>query len=238
MNESSEKIRKRLFALQDLSYRKFQGRLMPTVNPDAIIGVRVPELRRLARQLGREPEMAAAFLADLPHQYYDENNLHGRLICAYKSYEETVAALDIFLPCVDNWATCDMLSPAAFKCRPPGLLDQARIWMASAHPYTIRFGISVLMNYYMDAGFQAEQMDWVAELQSDEYYVNMAVAWYFATALTGHYEEALPYILQKRLGSWVHNTAIQKALDSHQISRERKARLRSLRIRSAREKKV
>lgn len=230
-------IQKKLFALQDISYQAFQRKLIPTINPDAIIGVRMPELRKLARQIGQTPAEAERFLMELPHQYYEENNLHGLLICACKEYGKTVEALDTFLPYVDNWATCDLLHPITFRQRPEGLLEQVRTWMASSYPYTIRFGISVLMNDYMKEGFQTGQMDWVAALQSEEYYVNMMIAWYFATALSFHYKEALPYLQENRLSTQTHNMTIQKAVDSYRVTSEQKIALRALRRTVSRSKK-
>ena len=220
-------IQARLFELQDLSYRDFQCKLMPTVDPDTVIGVRTPELRKLAKSFSKEPE-AEAFLRTLPHRYYEENNLHGFLIETMKDYSQVIAALDAFLPYVDNWATCDLMSPKIFKKHLPELREQIQVWMASSHTYTIRFGIEMLMTFYLDEQFQPEYLDWVADVHSEEYYVNMMIAWYFATALAKQYDAALPYLQEHRLEPWTHNKAIQKAIESYRITDEQKAYLRSL----------
>ncbi len=225
-------LQRRLFALQDLGYRDFHSRLMPTVDPETIIGVRIPAIRKLAKEFSGTPE-AEEFLRALPHRYYEENNVHAALINSMRGYEEAVAALDTFLPYVDNWATCDLLSPAAFKKHPAGLPEQARRWMAAGDTYTVRFGIGVLMGCYLDGAFQPEYLDWVTEVQSSEYYVNMMVAWYFATALAKQYEAALPYLEARRLEPWTHNKAIQKAVESYRITEEQKGYLRSLKVKKA-----
>lgn len=225
-------IQEKLFALQDLNYRQFQAKLMPTVDPDRIIGVRMPALRKLAKDLKGTAE-AETFLAALPHRYYDENNLHGLLLCARSGYEETVAGLDIFLPHVDNWATCDLLSPRAFRSHPLQLPGQIRRWLDSGDTYTVRFGLEMLMSFYLDECFRPEYLDWAAEVKSEEYYVRMMVAWYFATALAKQYAAALPYLEENRLGLWVHNKTIQKAVESYRITPEQKDALRALRWRNS-----
>lgn len=221
-------IQEKLFALQDLNYRQFQAKLMPTVDPEQIIGVRMPALRKLAKELKGTAE-AETFLAALPHRYYDENNLHGLLLCARSGYEETVAGLDIFLPHVDNWATCDLLSPRAFRSHPPQLPEQIRRWLDSGDTYTVRFGLEMLMSFYLDECFRPEYLDWAAEVKSEEYYVRMMVAWYFATALAKQYDAALPYLTSRRLEQWTHNKTIQKAVESYRITPEQKDALRALR---------
>ena len=221
-------IQEKLFALQDLNYRQFQAKLMPTVDPEQIIGVRMPALRKLAKELKGTAE-AEAFLRTLPHRYYDENNLHGLLLCARSGYEETVAGLDIFLPHVDNWATCDLLSPRAFRTHPPQLPGQIRRWLDSGETYTVRFGLEMLMSFYLDECFRPEYLDWAAEVKSEEYYVRMMVAWYFATALAKQYDAALPYLTSRRLEQWTHNKTIQKAVESYRITPEQKDALRALR---------
>ena len=219
-----------LFALQDLEYRAFHSRLMPTVDPETIIGVRTPELRKLARGFAREPE-AAAFLQTLPHRYYEENNLHGFLIETIKDFDQCIGALDAFLPYVDNWATCDLMSPKVLKQDLPRLLTHIRRWMASGHVYTIRFGMEMLMRYYLDEAFRPEYLDWVAAVHSEEYYVNMMIAWFFAEALAKQYDAALPYLLKHRLDVWTHNKALQKARESYRITPEQKAYLKTLKRR-------
>ena len=222
-------VQARLFALQDTEYRDFQCRLIPNVDPNTVIGVRTPELRKFAKDFAKEPE-AAEFLRILPHRYFEENNLHGFLIERMKDYDRVIAALDAFLPFVDNWATCDQLRPGVFAKRPPQLREQIQIWMASGHTYTVRFGIEMLMCLYLDDAFLPEYLDWVAAIRSDEYYANMMTAWFFATALAKQYDAALPYIEERRLAPWTHNKAIQKAVESYRIADAQKAYLRSLKV--------
>ena len=217
-----------LAALQDEAYRDFQCRLMPTVPPQKVLGVRIPDLRRLAKEL-RDTPQAADFLQVLPHRYYDENNLHGLLISQLRDYDQTVAELERFLPWVDNWATCDLLSPKAFASHPPQLPGQVRIWLASEHTYTVRFALGVIMQHYLKEAYQPEYLQWAAGLHSQEYYVNMMIAWLFATALSVRYDEVLPWLTQRKLPQWVHNKTIQKAIESRRISAQQKDQLRALR---------
>ena len=221
-------IQKLLFDRQDPAYRAFQSKLMPTVDPETVIGVRMPALRKLAKELARMP-LAEDFLRQLPHRYYEENNLHGLLISSIPNYGPTVAALEAFLPYVDNWATCDLLSPKAFRKRPSELREQIRRWVEDAHPYTVRFGLGMLMSFYLDEGFQEEDLALAAGVRREEYYVKMMAAWYFATALAKQYDAALPYLRQRRLDRWTHNKTIQKAVESYRITPEQKDELRSLR---------
>lgn len=223
-----QRVQARLFELQDRQYRAFHCRLIPHVNPETVIGVRTPELRKFAKAFSKEPE-AGEFLQILPHKFYEENNLHGFLIEAMKDYHQVVAALDAFLPYVDNWATCDLLSPKAFRKHPPELRKQIRRWVEDAHTYTVRFGLGMLMNFYLDEGFQMEDLDLAAGVRREEYYVKMMAAWYFATALAKQYDAALPYLRQRRLDRWTHNKTIQKAVESYRITPEQKDELRSLR---------
>ncbi|MBQ2801215.1 MAG: DNA alkylation repair protein [Lachnospiraceae bacterium] len=227
-----KEIEGRLFALEDKKYKEFHSKLMPTINQDTIIGVRTPAMRKLAKELAKQPEYMA-YIHMLPHNYYDENNLHGFLIEAIKDYEECVSAVNEFLPYVDNWATCDSMSPKVFKKHRPELLEQIKIWMASEHTYTIRYGIGMLMTHFLDENFEKEYLEWVARIRSEEYYVNMMIAWYFATALAKQPEATLPYIEQKRLDVWTHNKAIQKAVESFRVTKEQKEYLRTLRVRKS-----
>lgn len=220
-------IEERLFALQDLSYREFYSRLVPTVPKENIIGVRTPELRRYAKELAKHPEKEL-FLQCLPHRYYEENNLHGMLLAAMKDYEACVDRLDLFLPYIDNWGTCDMLSPVSFKKNLPQLEEKVCQWLASEHTYTVRFAVTVLMKYYLDEAFLPKYLHWAASVQSEEYYVKMAVAWYFATALAKQYDAAVPFLLEDRLDFWTHNKTIQKAVESYRINEETKAYLKTL----------
>lgn len=225
--EPVQEIRDRLFALQDPEYRLFQSKLMPTVDPACVIGVRIPDLRKLSRELAGT-EQAAAFVRQLPHDYYEENNLHGFLIASLRDYGETVAALESFLPHVDNWATCDLLHPRAFDKRPEALPDQLFRWLQSDRTYMVRFAMGMLMSLYLDEAFRPEYADWVAGVKSEEYYVNMMAAWYFATALAKRWDDVFPYLTDHRLPVWTHNKAIQKAIESRRISPEQKQILRSL----------
>lgn len=218
-----------LFALQDLEYKKFHSKLMPTINPDVIIGVRTPDLRNLTKKVKNSTEVEL-FLQELPHQYYEENNLHGFLIETIKDFDGCIAALNKFLPYVDNWATCDMMAPKALKKDLAKLYEQVKIWIDSGETYTMRFGVNMLMKYYLDEAFSVEYPDLVASIKTEEYYVKMVVAWYFATALAKQYKVVLPYIEEKRLDTWTHNKTIQKAVESYRITPEQKAYLRTLKI--------
>ena len=229
--EIREEILQRPFALQDLKYRAFQAKLMPTVDKNTIIGVRTPELRKLARELAKREDIGA-FLDALPHGYYDENNLHGFILCEEKDFDRVIARLDAFLPHVDNWATCDLLSPKVFKKHKAELLPHIRRWLASSKVYTIRFGIEMLLSHYLDEDFAPEYLNWVAVLRSEEYYINMMIAWYFATALAKQYDVTLPIIERKCMEPWTHNKTIQKAIESYRITDEQKAYLRQLRVKS------
>lgn len=220
-------VQQRLFEMQDLAYRDFHSKLMPTIDKAAVIGVRTPALRKFAKEFSKMPE-AKAFLQILPHKYYEENNLHGFLLEMIKDYEECVEQVDRFLPYVDNWATCDLMSPKVFKKHLPELLERIKVWLRSEDTYTIRFGIGMLMSFYLDEEFSEEYPELVAGVKSEEYYVNMMIAWYFATALAKQYEKILPFIEQQRLDTWTHNKAIQKAVESYRITPEQKTYLRTL----------
>ena len=224
-------IRAQLFALQDKEYQVFYSRLMPTLPPETVIGVRVPLLRRLAKQLADTPE-AEAFLQCLPHFYYEENALHAFLLEPVRDYGTALAATERFLPYVDNWAVCDSFSPKVFAQHKPELLCAIRRWLGSDQVYTVRYGIGMLMRYYLDDAFRPEYLAWVAAVHSEEYYVNMMRAWYFATALAKQPAAALPWLTDKRLDVWTHNKTIQKAVESYRIPPEQKQALRALRIRS------
>lgn len=230
MNRQVEReVQEELLSMQDLQYRDFQRKLMPTVDPETVIGVRTPELRKYAKALAKKPE-AEAFLKNLPHTYYEENNLHGFLLETVKDYEEAVRLVEEFLPYIDNWATCDMMCPKVFGKHLEKLLPKIREWIRSPETYTIRFGIGMLMRYYLDDAFRPEYLELAASVRSEEYYVNMMTAWYFATALAKQYEAALPYLAGHRLEPWTHNKAIQKAVESRRITQEQKIYLRTLRV--------
>lgn len=227
MSGAPEAVRARLLALQDEKNAPFMAKLVPTLPPESVLGVRMPDCRSLARELCREPDIGR-FLADLPHRYLDENNLHALILNEEKDYAAAVAALDAFLPYVDNWATCDALRPKAFKKHPPALPDECRRWIKSGENYAIRFGIEMLMTHYLDADFRPEYLKEVSIIRSNEYYVNMMIAWYFATALAKQYDAAILYIEQRRLDTWTHNKAIRKAIESYRVSEEHKTYLRTL----------
>ena len=220
-------IRERLQALAEPGNAAFQSKLTPGIDSECFLGVRMPAIRQLAKELRGTPE-AADFMAQLPHFYFDENNLHAVLIDGMRDYDTCILALDAFLPFVDNWATCDIMAPKCFKKHLDDLLPQIRRWMASEHVYTCRFGIGMLMRFYLDDTFDPQYLDWVSALRSEEYYVNMMVAWYFATALAKQYDAALPFIADKKLAPWVHNKTIQKAIESYRIAPEQKTLLRNM----------
>ena len=224
----TERVQKQLFELQDLQYRDFQAKLLPTIEKETIIGVRIPVLRKFAKGYGKTEE-AKEFLKILPHQYYDENNLHGLLIEQIKDYDRCLAELERFLPYIDNWATCDMLAVKVMKNHLDTFIEEVCRWMKSDRTYTIRFGIGMLMRYYLDDRFQEEYAESVAKVQSKEYYVNMMIAWYMATALAKQWDAAIPYIQEHRLSEWVHRKSIQKAVESYRITPEQKEYLKGLR---------
>ncbi len=220
-------MREELFKLQDVKYRDFQKKLIPTVDPDTVIGVRTPELRKLAKQMRGTPE-AEAFLEVLPHEFFDENQLHAFLISEEKDYDRCIRRVEVFLPHIDNWATCDQMSPKVFKKHKDDLLTRIRKWMKSDHPYTVRFAIGMLMQHYLDDDFDSIYPEMVSKIRSEEYYVNMMIAWYFATALAKQYEAAVPYLETQKLDVWTHNKAIQKARESYRITPEQKEYLKTL----------
>ena len=227
-------IQSDLFAMQDITYRDFHSKLMPTINKELVIGVRTPQLRKYSKELYKtQKEDAEVFMQTLPHTYYEENNVHAFLIEQIKDYDECIKALDEFLPYVDNWATCDMMAPKVFKKHLPKLLTEIKRWIASEHTYMIRFAIDMLMKFYLDEEFKTEQADMVAAVQSKEYYIKMVIAWYFATALAKQYEVILPYIEEKRLDVWTHNKTIQKAVESYRITPEQKTYLKTLKRKEA-----
>ncbi len=221
------KIQQQLFALRDEKYKAFHSKLIPTIDPQTIIGVRTPELRKLAKQIEQEPE-TQEFLHTLPHSYYEENNLHDFLLERIKDYPTFLAELNAFLPYVDNWATCDGLRPKCVKKHLPEFLQEIRGWMHAERTYTIRFGINMLMSFYLDDAFQEEYLSWVAQVQSEEYYVQMMQAWYFATALAKQWDSTILYLQNDQLGTWIHNKTIQKAIESRRISTQQKQLLRTL----------
>ena len=221
-----EKLIDTLFSLQDEGYRQMQIRLIPNIPPESIIGVRTPELRRLAREL----EDGEALLARTPHRYFEENQIHGFLLERGKNFETAISQVEAFLPYVDNWATCDQLNPRVFRVHREELLPHIRRWLDSGHPYTIRFGMEALMRHYLDEAFDPAYPALVASVHHENYYVKMMAAWYFATALAKQYDAVFPYIADHRLETWTHNKAIQKAVESYRISPEQKEILKKYRI--------
>ena len=222
-----------LFQMQDKDYAIMQAKIIPTVDADRIIGVRTPALRAFAKKLYKDTDIDA-FLAGAPHQYFDEDQLHAFVISLEKDFGKCMAEVDAFLPFIDNWATCDQLSPKVFKKEPEKLLPNIRAWIKSDQTYTVRFAIGMLMQHFLDERFDLEYADMVAEVRSEEYYVNMMIAWYFATALAKQYESALQYLEERKLADWAHNKAIQKSVESYRITDEQKAYLRTLKVRQSR----
>lgn len=222
-----DNIKKELYKLQDKKYRKLQINIISNINSDTVIGVRTPELRKYAKKLVQEDNYLK-FLEDLPHKYFDENQLHAFVISELKDYDKCISYLNKFLPYVDNWATCDQMSPKIFKWHNDELLCQIRKWIKSKETYTIRFGIGMLMQYYLDEKFKPEYLKMIADIHSKEYYVNMMIAWYFATALAKQYKYAISIIEKQKLDTWTHNKTIQKAIESYRITQEQKEYLKSL----------
>ena len=221
-------VRKRLFEMQDTGYRDFHARLVPTVEKEKIIGIRTPVLRKFAKEFGKT-ERSEMFLKVLPHQYYEENNLHMMLITGIKDYPKCMEEVQRFLPYIDNWATCDFPEPKCFRKNKKAVLEEVRKWIASTETYTIRYGIGMLMRLFLDEDFSPEYLEMAAGVQSQEYYVNMMIAWYFATALAKQWDAAVPYIEQHRLSDWVHKKTIQKAVESYRITSEQKEYLKGYR---------
>ncbi len=220
-------IRDELVRLRDPKYRDFQARLIPTVRPESILGVRTPELRTLAGKLLKRDDRSI-FLNTLPHTFFEENQLHAFMISGIKDMRECLAGLNRFLPFVDNWATCDQMSPRVFRKHRPELLPEIRKWIASGETYTVRFGIGMLMEHFLDSDYDEAYPEMVAAVRSDEYYVNMMIAWYFSTALAKQYDSVLPFMENRRLDPWTHNKAIQKSVESFRIVPDRKEYLKSL----------
>ena len=229
MTDTEKYVCEKLFSMQDLKYKEFHSKLMPTVDSDLVIGVRTPELRNFAKEFSKT-ELAGEFLQNLPHKYYEENNLHAFMISSMKDFDKTVEELNTFLPYVDNWATCDMMRPVAFKKYRKELLCEIERWMKSDKVYTVRFAIEMLMVHFLEEDFDVSYPQKVSEIKSDEYYIKMMVAWYFATALAFQYEKILPFIENKTLDPWTHNKAIQKAIESYRITNEQKDYLKTLKM--------
>ena len=225
----TDEIREELFKLQDKKYRDFQSKLIPTISLDAVIGVRTPELRKLAKKYEKKEDISV-FLDILPHKYFDENQLHAFIISERKDYKKCIEEINKFLPFIDNWATCDQLSPKIFKKNKADLLKEINKWITSSHTYTIRFAVGMLMQHFLDDEFDMKFPKLVAKIKSEEYYINMMIAWYFATALAKQYDKIIPFIENKKLDKLTHNKTIQKAVESYRITEEQKSYLKSLKI--------
>ncbi len=223
------RLQKRLFALQDKKYAAFQLKLIPGMPNDSIIGIRTPQIRLFAKAFAKEPE-CKAFLQQLPHRYYDENILHAVLLSMLKDYDECIELTEKFVSYINNWAVCDILTPKVFAQNRNQLIAHITTWVQSAHTYTCRFGIKMLMDHYLDHDFDAHYLKLPASVCSNEYYVKMGIAWFYATALAKQWDATLPYIQNKLLPPWTHNKTIQKAIESYRITAEQKAYLRTLKV--------
>ena len=226
--EYREKLEKKLFEMQDLKYRDFHSRLLPGIYKETIIGIRTPMLRKFTKEYAKTPE-ADLFMQELPHRYYEENNMHMMIASWIKDYEKCLAEVKRFLPYVNNWATCDLPAPKIFVKHKDELLPEIRSWIASDETYTIRYGIGMLMTFYLDEDFRPEYLKMAADVESEEYYVNMMIAWYLATALAKQWDATIPYLEERKLSEWVHRKTIQKAIESYRITPEQKVYLKTLR---------
>lgn len=223
----NEKIRAGLLNLKDINYKEFHSKLVPTLDKDRIIGIRTPILRKYSNEISQTKHINI-FLNTLPHYYYEENNLHAFCIEKIKDYRNCIEMLDKFLPYIDNWATCDSMSPPILSKHKDLLIEQIKIWLNSSHTYTVRFGLKCLMTHYLDADFKEEYLIMASNIKSSEYYIQMMIAWFFATALAKQYETTISYITDNKLDLWIHNKTIQKALESYRITEERKLYLKTL----------
>jgi len=231
MQPKQTTIQRRLLSMQDVQYRDFNSKLIPTVDPHLMIGIRTPLLRKFAKELFKtEPEQAAAFMHDLPHRYFEENNLHAFLIENIKDFNAAMNETEKFLPFIDNWATCDSFSPSIFKKYPDAVYQKILTWLQSSHTYTVRYAIGLLLSNYLDERFKPEMLELVSAVKSEEYYINMMIAWYFSFALIKQYDAALPYIKKQTLDPFTHNKTIQKAVESYRIPADVKDYLRTLKV--------
>ncbi len=226
MERSVTDIHEELFSLRDEGYREFQAKLIPNVSAEAIIGVRTPELRKLAKELAKEG--ADGFLAGLPHRFFEEDQLHAFIVSGIRDYDRCIAEVEAFLPYVGNWATCDQMSPKVFAKHRGELLERIKEWIGSDRTYSVRFAVGMLMRHFLDEDFDPACPEMVAGIRSDEYYINMMIAWYFATALAKQYETAVTYLEDRRLDRWTHNKTIGKAVESYRVTAEHKEYLKTL----------
>lgn len=222
-----ENIIKELYKMQDKKYRDMQVKIIPNIDSNSIIGVRTPELRSFAKKLIKEDNYKE-FLEELPHKYFEENQLHSFIISEIKDYNICISYINKFLPYVNNWATCDQLSPKIFKKNKEKLIKEIKVWIKSKEVYTIRFGIGMLMSYFLDEDFNESYLETISKIKSKEYYINMMIAWYYATALAKQYDSTIKYLENNKLDIWVHNKTIQKAIESYRITDNQKEYLRSL----------
>lgn len=222
-------IRERLFELQDKGFREFHSKLIPNVDKDTVIGVRIPLLKKLAKELNKDSSKEA-FMKELPHKYYEENQLHIMMLCMEKDFDKCIAGLDKFLPYADNWAVTDQSSPVSFKNRHTDVLSVLERWMQSSHIYTVRYAINIYMREFLDADFDVRFPEAISKIRTDEYYLNMMIAWYFATALAKQYDSIIPFIENHTLDAWTHNKTIQKAVESYRITPEQKSYLKTLKM--------
>lgn len=221
-------LQEELFKLQDTEYRDFNSSLIPGIEKETVIGVRIPVLRKFAKEYAKSGE-TEQFMTELPHKYYEENNLHMMLIAQIKDYNKCISETEKFLPHIDNWATCDSPLPKCFDKNKEDVLERAKNWIATDATYVKRFGMGVMMRLFLDEDFKEEYIQLVASVKSEEYYVNMMIAWYMATALAKQWDAAIPYIQERRLSEWVHRKSIQKAVESYRITPEQKEYLKGLR---------
>lgn len=222
-------IRSGIYALQDTEYKMLQEKIINNIPSDSIIGVRTPALRNMAKELSKREDVGD-FLQDLPHEFFEEDQLHAFIISGMRDYDRCMDELIKFLPYVNNWATCDQMSPKIFRKHKKELFEQVKVWITSGKTYTVRFGVGMLMEHFLDDDFDIRYPKMVAKLRSEEYYVNMMTAWYFATALAKQYDDIIPFIEKNTLDPWTHNKTIQKACESYRISPDRKEYLKTLKI--------
>lgn len=224
----TDEIRDKLFALSDENYKTFNSRLIPTVPLEKMIGVRTPALKQLAKETARSAD-CGSFLSALPHDFFEENQLHAFIISLSKDFNECIAQTTKFLPYIDNWATCDQLCASVYKKHTDELMPYILRWISSEHIYTVRYALRCLMMYYLDDKFDPQQLSLAASANNSDYYVAMAQGWYFATALAKHWNETLPWLEQRRLDLVVHKITVKKALESFRVCDEHKAVLREIR---------
>lgn len=228
MSEKLTRLQQQLFVLQDEEYRDFHSKLMPNIPKEDVIGIRVPVLRKFAKEFAKSDEKEK-FLKELPHRYYEENNLHMMLLVEMKDYDGCMQEMERFLPYINNWATCDFPAPKCFEKHKKDVLEHIKTWIKSSQTYTVRYAIGMLMRLFLEDDFSAEYPQMVAEVSSEEYYINMMIAWYFATALAKQWDAVIPYIEQRKLSPWVHRKTIQKAVESYRITPGQKEYLKSFR---------